>query len=312
MRQIRLIYILVFFFSFINTSIAEDNVFIEVKVDNEAITNIDILNEKNYLIALNNNLNQLSKKKIHILAKKSIINETIKKKELLKFFDFEKTESFVEQLIQDFYVRLNLRNKNEFKKYLLNFELEIEYVKEKLMIEALWNQFIFEKFSSQVIIDEQELKKKLKKEISQNKSNSEEYFLYEILFELNTSETLKRKYQIILESIKNSGFKNTSNLYGISDLAKYGGEIGWIKKTQLSKKIIDELDKIKISEITKPIQINNGFLILKLESKRKIEKKINFDEELNKLISSEKNRQLNQLSLIYFNKIKQRILISES
>ena len=47
MRQIRLIYILVFFFSFINTSIAEDNVFIEVKVDNEAITNIDILNEKN-------------------------------------------------------------------------------------------------------------------------------------------------------------------------------------------------------------------------------------------------------------------------
>ena len=80
----------------------------------------------------------------------------------------------------------------------------------------------------------------------------------------------------------------------------------------MSKKIIDELDKIKIGEITKPIQINNGFLILKLESKRKIERKINFDEELNKLISSEKNRQLNQLSVIYFNKIKQRILISES
>ena len=63
MRQIRLIYILVFFFLFINTSITENNVFIEVKFDNEAITNIDILNEKNYLIALNNNLNQLSKKK---------------------------------------------------------------------------------------------------------------------------------------------------------------------------------------------------------------------------------------------------------
>ena len=90
MRQIRLIYILVFFFLFINTSIAEDNIFIEVKVDNEAITNIDILNEKNYLIALNNNLNQLSKKKILILAKRSIINETIKKKEISKFFDFEK------------------------------------------------------------------------------------------------------------------------------------------------------------------------------------------------------------------------------
>ena len=212
------------------------------------------MNEKNYLIALNNNLNQLSKKQIQILAKRSIINETIKKKKLSKFFDFEKAESFVEQLIQDFYVRLNLKNKNEFKKYLLNFELEIEYVKEKLMIEALWNQFIFEKFSSQVIIDEQELKKKLKKKISQNKSNSEEYFLYEILFELNTSETLKRKYQIILESIKNSGFKNTSNLYGISDLAKYGGEIGWIKKTQLSKHLqLYPLKSYQINQLHKKL-----------------------------------------------------------
>ena len=45
--------------------------------------------------------------------------------------------------------------------------------------------------------------------------------------------------------------------------------------------------------------------------KRKKNIKINFDEELNKLINIEKNKQYNQFSSIYFNKIKQNILISE-
>ena len=52
-------------------------------------------------------------------------------------------------------------------------------------------------------------------------------------------------------------------------------------------------------------------MILRINDKRKINKKINFDEELQKLIFFEKNKQLNQLSLIYFNKIKQNIFISE-
>ena len=52
-------------------------------------------------------------------------------------------------------------------------------------------------------------------------------------------------------------------------------------------------------------------MILRINDKRKINKKINFDEELKKLIISEKNKQFNQLSLIYFNKIKQNIFISE-
>ena len=119
-------------------------------------------------------------------------------------------------------------------------------------------------------------------------------------------------YKIIVESIDRTGFENTSNLYSISNNAKFGGKIGWINKTQLSKKIINEIKKIKVGNITRPIQANNGFLILKLANKRKIETKINFEKELKKVIIYEKNKQLNQLSLIYFNKIKQNILISES
>ena len=55
----------------------------------------------------------------------------------------------------------------------------------------------------------------------------------------------------------------------------------------------------------------NGYLILKINKIRQIEKKINLDEELKTLIEIEKNRQLNEFSQIYFNKIKKNILLSD-
>ena len=38
-------------------------------------------------------------------------------------------------------------------------------------------------------------------------------------------------------SIQEIGFNNTANIYSVSNSAKFGGQLGWIKKTQLSKKI---------------------------------------------------------------------------
>ena len=66
-----------------------------------------------------------------------------------------------------------------------------------------------------------------------------------------------------------------------------------------------------IGKYTDPIQVNNAFLVLKINDVRKITKNINFDKEFEKLIIIEKNRQLNNFSIIHFNKIKKNINISE-
>ena len=72
--------ILVIFIKSLNPKI-----FIEVKVDEKIITNYDIKIEAGYLKILNPNLNQISKTKLIKLAKRSLIKETIKEKEILKF-----------------------------------------------------------------------------------------------------------------------------------------------------------------------------------------------------------------------------------
>ena len=308
---ITFIYLLSFFYFNLITAVIGNEVHIVLKIEDEIVTNLDIIKEKNYLIALNNSLSKINKNQLETLAKNSIIKEKIKKRELIKYYDLEKASSIMENLIIDLSKKLNFRNQEELNKYLLNFNLDIDEIKEKLKIETLWNQLIYDRFIDQVSIDEKKLRDYLKTEIEYSSNQLYEYHLSEILFELNANETPEQKYNLIIANIEESGFKNASNFYSISESSKFGGEIGWINKMQLSKSIIKEIEKIEVGKLTRAIQVGNNFMILRINDKRKINKKINFDEELKKLIIFEKNKQLNQLSLIYFKKIKQNIFISE-
>ena len=306
----KVFYIFVLLILFNCKNLYSSNVYIELKIENEIITNFDIEKEKKYLLALNNNLSQVPEKKLYELSKNSIINEKIKKKELLIYFDLEKAEMIMKDVIKNFYIKVGFENETQFSNYLEQYQISIDYVKEKLKIETLWNQLIYNKFSNQISVDNNKLKIKMNNELK-NKSKIKEFNLSEILFDLKQGEKYKKKYKLILESINKSGFENTSNLYSISDSSKFGGKIGWLKKTQLSKNIIEKLDKINSGEITEPIQTSNGYLILKINTIREIKKKIDLDEELKNLIEIEKNRQLNEFSQTYFNKVKKNIILSD-
>ena len=290
-----------------NNSISEKKITIELKIGNEILTNIDIEKEQDYLIALNNSLKEVPKNQLKEIAKNSIIREMIKKNELLKYYNLDESNKYEDQIFQDFILTLNFKNENEFKLYLGNYNLNLEDIKEKLKIEALWNELIFKKFNGQININKEEIEKKLKSQ----KNIVIEYNLSEILFELRGSEILEEKYELIKKNINISGFKNSANLFSISDSSKFGGQIGWITETQLNENMLKEVKSLKVDQITKPIQTSGGYLILKLNNKKNKEVRIDIKKTLNRAISQERNRQLNQFSIIYYNKIKQNIFISE-
>ena len=272
------------------------------KIQNEIITNIDIKNEFKYLIALNNNLKQLDKDKILNISNESIIREKIKKIELQK--NFKKItieEEFLALLIKETYLSLNLKSLNQFISHLKNYNLTLTDVKKKITIDALWNQLIIQKYSGQITIN----KEKIRKNIINNENKlSKEFELSEIIFTVKNKNEINRKYNEIIKSVQEVGFKNSASLYSISDSAKIGGGIGWINENSLNSKIKESIKKLKIGETSKPIILSNGILILKVTSIRKSENKINLELELKKAINYERNRQLNQYSKIYFNQIK--------
>ena len=171
----------------------------------------------------------------------------------------------------------------------------------------MWNELIFKKYNNQVKIDEEKIKSKIKNQ----KNILKEYNVSEILFQLNSDENLNEKYKLIQKNIEKAGFKNSANIFSVSDSSKFGGEIGWINQNQLNDKLLKEIESLEISQITKPIQTSSGYLIIKLNDKREKEKELSFEKTFKQMVTEEKNRQLNQFSLIYFNKIKQNTYISE-
>ena len=285
-------------------------IYVVSKVNNVIITNIDIDNEYRYLIALNNDLENIDSKKIIKLAKNSIIREKIKETELMNHYDLSKPNKYITKIMKNFFNSLGIKTEEEFEKYLSNYDLSYEEVRKKIIIEAAWNDLIYQKFSKNIEIDESEVKKKVEK-VFLNKKNQNIYLLSEILFNVNENENIDNKYELIKKSIENVGFKNSANIYSISESGKLGGKIGWINENQLSKIIKERIIKIKIGEYSEPITVPGGLLILKINDIKLKKNNLNLKQEYEKQIVFEKDVQLNRFSKIYFNKIKKNSTISE-
>ena len=274
-------------------------------IQNEIITNIDIKNEFKYLVALNNSLSELDKEKILNISNESIIREKIKKIEISKNFkELKLNEDYSALLIKNIYSRLNLKSLSEFKMYLKDYGLVIDDINKKITIDGLWNELIIKKYGSKVTINKVKIRKKI---LENRKLKSKEYQLSEIIFEITSKEEIKKKYNEIVKSIKEIGFKNSAAIFSISDSAKIGGDIGWINENSLNKEIKKDINSLQIGEITRPIILPNGILILKLINTKNIKTTIDIENELKKAINYERNRQLNQYSKIYFNKIKKNL-----
>ena len=174
----------------------------------------------------------------------------------------------------------------------------------KITIDALWNQLIIQKYNSKITINEN----KIKKEILENsKIQSKEYQLSEIIFEVTNKEEIERKYNEVVKSINEIGFENSAATYSFSGSAKIGGDIGWINVNSLNNSIKENIKNLQVGEITKPIILSNGILILKLMNIKNSKTTIDIEDELKKAINYERNRQLNQYSKIYYNKIKKNL-----
>ena len=296
---------LIFLFILICTQVHSIETKIIHYIQNEIITNIDIKNEFKYLVALNNSLKELDKEKILSISNESTIREKIKKIEISKNFkEIKINENYLELLLKDIYTRLNLGSINEFEVYLRDYNLKINDVKKKVSIDALWNEIIIQKYSSKIDINEDQIRQKI---LKNNKIQSKEYQLSEIIFEVQNKEEIEIKYNEVIKSINEIGFKNSAAIYSFSESAKIGGDIGWINENSINANIKKNINSLKVGDITKPIILSNGIMILKLINKKNVKNTINIENELKKAINYERDRQLNQYSKIYYNKIKKNL-----
>ena len=285
-----------------------DNNKILLKVNNEIITSVDILNEIEYLSIINDKFKKTEKNIQINIARNSLIKESIKKIELLKYKkNLQIDDKLLESIILKYFTNLNIKSLLDLDKFLREKSINADFVKRKVTIETLWNQLIYSKFYKNVKINKDEIKKSIS-----NKKILKEYFLSEILIDFDNNQDFNSKIELVKKTINEKSFSDAALIYSVSESSANGGKLGWIKENVLNNKIKIEINSINVGEISNPIIIPGGVLILYKEDTRKVEKKINIENEINSIVQKKINDQLKTMSAMYFNKIKKNILINEN
>ncbi len=280
-----------------------------MKVNDQIITTYDLEKEINYLLALNPRLKEISENDLSRLAKRSMVKEIIRKSEILKYKQLDLKNTQINNVLENIIQNLNFSDLSQFENYLVNFDISIDDIKEKIEIENEWKNLIYAKYSKNIKIDKKKLINKIEK--TSKEEFSLEYNLSEIVFSNKQNVSTKEFSKKIVESIKINGFENTANLYSIADSSKAGGKIGWVKKNNLSLEINRELEDLKINSHSNPIKIGNNYLILKINDMKEVAIKFDKQKELDRMIVSETSKQLDKFSNIFYNKIKLNSTISE-
>ena len=278
-----------------------------VKVNNEIITSIDIFNEINYLKMLNPKIKNLSQERLFEISKNSLIREKVKKINLLKIIEkIYIDEKYLNNLIKNIYRQKNINSLENYKLYLKNNNLSYQYIRDKITIERLWNEMIFQKFNSKIKINKDEIKN----EILNNPD--EKLLLSEILIDKSKEKAMKQKLNQIKKDIQKEGFANAALIHSISETASRGGNIGWIDKNSLNRLLKSKISSLNVGEYTDPILTPSGYLILKLENKKtNKQSEEDIEQKIKKLINIKSNQQLSQFSNIYLNKLKKDVVINE-
>lgn len=277
------------------------------KINNDIITSVDLLEESNFLRAINKDLQNIEKEIVFEISKKSLIRRKIKHIELKKIYQkLEVDEIDLKKLLVNYFTRYNLNTYEKVIGFFKEFNLNQKKIEEMILIEIYWNEFIFNKYSKNVRIDLDKIKNEL-----QDKKVINEYLLSEILFDLNPDQNLENKFKLIKKIINNESFSEAALRFSISNSSNNGGKLDWIKETSLNKKIRENILNINIGNFTNPIVIPGGFLILKIEDKKQTQVDLNLENEMKIASQKQRNEQLSQYSTIYFNKISKNVEIKE-
>ena len=306
-RNLLIISVLILFN--INNLLALENKIL-FKIDNEIITTIDVYEEIKFLKTFNLEINNLKEKEIIEISKNSIVRDKVKKIEIMNYIEEIKLEDkFLLKYIESKFSNIGLNSIKSFEDYLKKNDLNVELVKEKIAIELIWNDIIFQKFSSKININ----KEMIKKEILTNsqKKLQKEFLLSEIVFDVTEKSEFKEKYEKIVLDIEQTGFKNAALINSVSDTSSNGGFIGWVKEDNLNKSIKNKIENLKKGEYSDAIRTSVGFLIIMIEDIKEYEVKFDLNKKIDEMVRFKTNEQLNQFSNSYFNKIKKDLTFSD-
>tara|TARA_B100001057_G_scaffold498456_1_gene605511 strand:- start:635 stop:1567 length:933 start_codon:yes stop_codon:yes gene_type:complete len=305
--RIKLFFLFLAFLSLFNNAFSNIEDRIIAKIDNRIITNYDLVNEVNTILALTNR--PASKKdfgKLQNLAFASLKKRLIKETEIKRYKISKYNKADINNYIQILETNLgliqqNISLKDHFKRYGANYDNYLEGV----IVNFKWNSLIYSLYLKQLDVDEELIKSELSKQIQQE-NKIEEFNLSEIVLE-NWDQI---KLNEVRQSIQENGFVKTATLYSDSISSTKGGAIGWVVSKSISSDYLGAILKLKKTQVSEPIKVNNNIVIIKLNDKRILnQNNLDLVEIEKKIIRQKKEEKLNIFSDSHYLNLEKKAYI---
>ena len=304
LKRFFLIFLIFFFYNVNNVNSSLNNQIL-VKVGKEIITSYELENKIKMIIFFSKQeLNQQNINNAKRSALKLLIDTKIMMQELKKY-KFNLDETKYENYLIKTAAQLNVKNISEIKNLFELNEIDYNLYLEEIKINLAWQQLIYQKFSSKVSIDEEQIINELEKIINEKKS-IEEFELSEIEIEFSDISAKPQLVNKVKNSINNIGFEKTASQLSIAESSTNKGKIGWVNSESLSENIQSILKNIQIGEFSPPIIIANRILFLKINDKRQISslENVNLDKIKKSIIDTRTNQMFKMYSKNYLTKTK--------
>ena len=234
------------------------------------ITTFD-LNERLNIFLTESNLDKNSDNKIKF--KDAIINTLIE--EELKFQEAQRinpslisrAEEKAENLMQ-----LNFGpERDKIEKNLKTFGASYQHFLKLFTADVIWSSIIKSKYEKQFIKIEEEVKNRIRElELNFQKPH---FKLSEIIVTKkndinNKNDKPRLLLKNIIQSINNgANFHSLAKQFSASESRKNSGRLGWIQKESITSEYLNEIETLKVGQISKPIETKSSYTILKLEGK---------------------------------------------
>ena len=228
-------------------------------VNGEIISSQDMENRIKFLsfvseIPVNNQTKQMLKTQ----ALHSLVDEKIKRLEAKKQ-DVSVSKTELEDAVNFFAESKNMK-RDELEQMLKDKGVLPEYFKSQLELDMLWARMVKRNAGPEIVVRPQEIENAYQKAIQESKQKK---FLVSEIF------ISKEKAQDLNLLVDNLRSDNRFALYAMqfseAPSVVNGGNIGWVKKGQLERPINEQLTKMNEGEVSDPIEVKNGFYIVKLE-----------------------------------------------
>jgi peptidyl-prolyl cis-trans isomerase SurA len=290
---------------------SKSDIFVLAKINNQIITNIDLINRYKLIVSISK-IKFSSQKEKQIIFNQllnTLVDENLQINEAKNLginLDQEKFNQSLEQIAKSQNKTIT-QFKNSFDRKSISYQSFFRQIESQI----LWSQIIRGVIVPKIKISQSEIDELL--EFRKIESNIKKSFLSEIYIpfdykngadKIDSKSLVSKLYD---EITKGKNFQTIIKQFSKSATAEFNGEIGWVSNLDVDKRISSAIQDLKIGQISQPVLMDDGYYLFKVNDQKTFSTLT--DEDLEQIQNIIFNRKLQLASKSYLMQIRKKSYI---